>query len=280
MIEPLLSTTAFHVCAFAYHFTGKERDTESGLDYFGARYYGSTMGRWMSPDWSAKAEPVPYAKLDDPQSLNLYAYARNNPLSNVDTDGHEDVVADCKGKANCNVQVNQTVNLADNKGKVYSTISIQTNFNVTTDDKGNTSVSATSTASNVSGLKLTQGALDIIGSTNAAVQQAGATMGLGANTTQLLTAVAGEETKWGSAPPSPGEPARKDPFINPLQLSGGRGTMDFTQNIQGGLNVLEQAGRPYDYSPRPTYQRYSTGPSGVINAFMRLYNGIGEQVTK
>jgi hypothetical protein len=33
--------------------TGKERDTESGNDYFGARYYASSMGRWLSPDWSA-----------------------------------------------------------------------------------------------------------------------------------------------------------------------------------------------------------------------------------
>jgi RHS repeat-associated protein len=52
--------------------TGKERDTESGNDYFGARYYSSTMGRFMSPDWSAKAEPVPYSALSNPQSLNLY----------------------------------------------------------------------------------------------------------------------------------------------------------------------------------------------------------------
>jgi RHS repeat-associated protein len=44
-----------------HHFTGKERDAESGNDYFGARYYGSSMGRFMSPDWSAKVEPVPYA---------------------------------------------------------------------------------------------------------------------------------------------------------------------------------------------------------------------------
>jgi RHS repeat-associated protein len=58
------------------------------LDYFGARYYGSSMGRFMSPDWSVKAEPVPYAKLDNPQSLNLYAYVGNNPLSNVDPNGH------------------------------------------------------------------------------------------------------------------------------------------------------------------------------------------------
>jgi RHS repeat-associated protein len=72
------------------HFTGKERDTESGLDYFGARYYASSMGRFMSPDWAAKVEPVPYAKLDDPQSLNLYSYVFNNPLRAVDVDGHSE----------------------------------------------------------------------------------------------------------------------------------------------------------------------------------------------
>ena len=78
------------VDATEQHFTGKERDTESGNDYFMARYYSSAMGRFMSPDWSAKAEPVPYAKLDDPQSLNLYVYLENNPLTRVDADGHED----------------------------------------------------------------------------------------------------------------------------------------------------------------------------------------------
>jgi len=47
------------------------------------------MGRWLSPDWSAKEDPVPYAKLDNPQSLNLYGYVLNNPLSQKDDDGHE-----------------------------------------------------------------------------------------------------------------------------------------------------------------------------------------------
>ena len=70
------------------HFTGKERDTESGNDYFGARYYASSMGRWMSPDWNEKVEPVPYSKLDDPQTLNLYTYVLNNPLVLADADGH------------------------------------------------------------------------------------------------------------------------------------------------------------------------------------------------
>jgi RHS repeat-associated protein len=76
-----------------YKFTGKERDTESGNDYFGARYYESGVGRFMSPDWSTKEEPVPYAKLYDPQTLNLYAYVGNNPLSAVDVDGHISLLA-------------------------------------------------------------------------------------------------------------------------------------------------------------------------------------------
>jgi hypothetical protein len=51
------------------------------------------MGRFLSPDWSAKEEPVPYAKLDDPQTLNLYSYVRNNPLTGIDADGHYFVVS-------------------------------------------------------------------------------------------------------------------------------------------------------------------------------------------
>ena len=69
-------------------YTGKERDAESGLDYFGARYYSSNMGRWSSPDWSKSPSGVPYADLSNPQSLNLYSYVHNNPLSNIDDDGH------------------------------------------------------------------------------------------------------------------------------------------------------------------------------------------------
>ena len=74
---------------WTHKFTGKERDTESGLDYFGARHCASSMGRMMSPDWSAKVVLVPYAKLGDPQSLHLCSYVGNNPLSRIDRDGHE-----------------------------------------------------------------------------------------------------------------------------------------------------------------------------------------------
>jgi RHS repeat-associated protein len=72
------------------HFTGKQRDSETGLDNFGARYYGggNSLGRFMTPDWAATPEGVPYASFLDPQTLNQYAYVRNNPMSKEDPDGH------------------------------------------------------------------------------------------------------------------------------------------------------------------------------------------------
>jgi RHS repeat-associated protein len=71
-----------------YKFTGKKRDTETGLDYFGARYYSNGLGRFITSDWSATPEPIPYAELGDPQSLNQYSYVRNIPTVMVDADGH------------------------------------------------------------------------------------------------------------------------------------------------------------------------------------------------
>jgi RHS repeat-associated protein len=70
------------------HFTGKERDAESGLDYFGARYLESSFGRFVTPDWAAAPISIPYARFGNPQSLNLYAYLENNPNAGVDVDGH------------------------------------------------------------------------------------------------------------------------------------------------------------------------------------------------
>ena len=67
------------------HFTGKERDSESGNDYFGARYYASSMGRFLSPDDGSGV----YSDPTNPQSWNLYSYVLNNPLTGVDPDGHD-----------------------------------------------------------------------------------------------------------------------------------------------------------------------------------------------
>jgi RHS repeat-associated protein len=71
-----------------YMFDGKERDSESGLDNFGARYDASSLGRFMTPDWAAKPITVPYAVFGDPQTLNLYAFVENGPVNRADADGH------------------------------------------------------------------------------------------------------------------------------------------------------------------------------------------------
>jgi len=63
-------------------FSAKERDNESGLDYFLARYYSGAQGRFTSPD------PGPY-KLEDPRTFNRYAYVNNNPLKYIVPSGKE-----------------------------------------------------------------------------------------------------------------------------------------------------------------------------------------------
>jgi RHS repeat-associated protein len=69
-----------------YLFTGKPRDSESGLDYFGARYYSSSLSRFMSVD------PAP-GFIADTRTLNPYIYAANNPLVYIDRDGEVVVIA-------------------------------------------------------------------------------------------------------------------------------------------------------------------------------------------
>jgi RHS repeat-associated protein len=66
-----------------YKFTGKERDSESGLDLMGARYYSSSLGRFTKPD----PLMIQKQKLLDPQQWNMYQYARNNPLRFTDPTG-------------------------------------------------------------------------------------------------------------------------------------------------------------------------------------------------
>ena len=63
--------------------TSKERDAETGLDFFGARYFSASQGRFTSPD-----SPLYDQRASDPQSWNLYSYGRNNPLGYIDPSGN------------------------------------------------------------------------------------------------------------------------------------------------------------------------------------------------
>lgn len=73
-------------------FTQKERDNETGLDYFGARYYGSTQGRFTSADPLMSSGTI-----YDPQSWNRYSYTGNNPLRFIDPTGMWDWDASAGG---------------------------------------------------------------------------------------------------------------------------------------------------------------------------------------
>ncbi len=109
-----------------YKFEGKERDPESaslaepqGLDYFTARYYGSSMGRFMSPDplgwldWQHGNEEDQKkfeGFISDPQHFNQYAYVLNNPLKFTDPDGLLEYIAKLLGK---DIKVHIDDNLTD-----------------------------------------------------------------------------------------------------------------------------------------------------------------------
>lgn len=107
------------------HFTGKERDAESGLDYFGARYDASSMGRFMTPD-----EPFIDQQARDPQSWNLYSYVRNNPLNNTDPTGNAcvDGKDDDQGGETCaQVAASDATYLKD--GKASATVTAEAPLN-------------------------------------------------------------------------------------------------------------------------------------------------------
>jgi RHS repeat-associated protein len=92
-VEEDLDYTPYGIVAYGtasdpFQFDGKEHDSESGLNNFGARYDAATLGRFMTPDWATKPTTVPYAKFGDPQTLNLYAFVENGPVNRADMDGH------------------------------------------------------------------------------------------------------------------------------------------------------------------------------------------------
>jgi RHS repeat-associated protein len=124
------------------HFTGQERDSESGLDNFGARYYGSNMGRFMSPD------PLG-GHMEDPQTLNRYVYVRNNPTSLTDPTGLDCVYIsqDLSGLVtsggctnNNGIFVNGTIDTNSFNLTQSDNGDLSLNFGYTNDDTGNFSL--------------------------------------------------------------------------------------------------------------------------------------------
>jgi RHS repeat-associated protein len=143
-----------------YKFTGKERDSESGNDYFGARYYGSSMGRFMSPD-PLMATPE---RLLDPQEWNMYGYARNNPLSITDPTGLDIWLQGCR--SNSSTCQNNYVGTTDDNGNFSRT-------HLTGDQTGDASL-GTNGISVTQGGNTYQGVWDTNAGEQGAVQISGA----------------------------------------------------------------------------------------------------------
>jgi hypothetical protein len=120
------------------------------------------MGRWMSPDWSAKEEPVPYAKLTNPQTLNLYGYVGNNPIGFADADGHEvDLNGTDKDKAEEQRRLAANAANKDKNGVAESSL-----FKQTTDKNGKTTLTLDKdAAANYDG-KHSQGFTDLVQTIN------------------------------------------------------------------------------------------------------------------
>jgi RHS repeat-associated protein len=157
-------------------YTGKERDAESGNDYFGARYYSSSMGRFMSPD-SLLGSP------DDPQSWNLYSYVRNNPVKNTDPDGHDVQVCsnDGSGNQHCQVVSNDQYQAAQQATNAQGILNVPSLTNVgangtsnITDSSGNTVGTATYVPNSGLDFYSNQGAYAQLGAANTVVNTAAA----------------------------------------------------------------------------------------------------------
>lgn len=99
------SSTAFSAEAPRQQFTGKERDAETGMDYFGARYMSAPEVRFTSPDPLLNS-----GHPSDPQTWNRYTYVGNNPLRNVDPTGLYYFVNTCpEADVPCNAAFGDTV---------------------------------------------------------------------------------------------------------------------------------------------------------------------------
>lgn len=126
------SSFVYRCCFQGSRYTGKERDPNTNLDYFGARYYASTMGRFLSPDPSM----LDFADQRNPQSLNLYNYALNNPLKYTDPTGLDCVYFNNAGNGVESVDHNSNSGECDQNGGDWvngTTSASQVNYNPNSD---------------------------------------------------------------------------------------------------------------------------------------------------
>jgi RHS repeat-associated protein len=114
-----------------WRFTGKERDDETGLYYYGARYLDSKTARWLSAD-PALGDYIPGVPVDDEArkrnqslpgmggvfnmvNLHLYHYAGNNPVKYVDPDGKIVITISISGSAHAGLGIQGSIAMGISK---------------------------------------------------------------------------------------------------------------------------------------------------------------------
>jgi RHS repeat-associated protein len=274
-------------------FTQKERDGESGLDYFGARYYSSPQGRFTSVDPLLES-----ARRKDPQTWNRYAYARNNPLRFIDPTGEEDEDTD------------------ESQQIVKRTIKRKYEFKFV-DQRGdkNTTFNISVTEETVQYIDAATGAVGIQEPTTATVDVTAVTIGeiskdqertiqgdietirgvvkdivevsanKGVNPVAGLS-IAAEETALGTTtailPANQGR-LEKLPVNNPMQLSASSGyqpTTDRRANISGAIDLFNGFSRGGIRSFAETLAGYGRGYPAGQRLIQQYANDIGAQYQK
>ena len=233
-----------------YTYTGKERDEDTKLLYYEARYYNSHIGRFISIDpWSGD--------ITDPQSLNKYAYVRNNPLKYMDPDGKETVSAE--GIACLLVCVGGAVHRDTESGDI--SYSITFGGGVSAYAEGGISVSTSNPPENG------YSANGFIGVEGEAAVKFGSGVNVGvASSNEINVSVEGSYLGVGSEVSSSGVTTS---YNLGMGASGPRGTVSYTFG-----NEISQ--KPYGPVQLPTYgpiQRPAYGPiQQSANDFIGIQN--------
>ncbi|HLG13898.1 MAG TPA: RHS repeat-associated core domain-containing protein, partial [Blastocatellia bacterium] len=235
-------------------FTSKERDSESGLDYFFARYYSSAHGRFTSVDpLMANSHP------GRPQGWNRYAYAFNNPLRFIDPDG-QDPEDENIHKIKTTTTTEVTVQERGGGGVVQqATITITETQTQYVNDNGDVvqtdPVQTSATAVNTGNAPIPYSEAQLKTMANVAQNIVEVSRAKNFDPTIAL-GIARTETHMGTLQSQEASPAKQSP-VNPMQLSSTSGikpTTNLRSNISGAIDV------------------YNRGAGSTLNASLQTYN--------
>jgi len=249
-----------NTCSQNYKFTGKERDSETGNDYFGARFYASNLGRFLSTD---VGPPI----FGNPQSWNRYAYVLNNPLRFIDPDG------DYTARIYSYRFIVKYAIIKEGQTVGYQNVIVNVYVTVIFDDSGAVdSITSGAKAANEPGNLVDYSKKDLktVAGTVARLFRQSFEKQFGPlqdKRGELSTALAMQESTLGTRAP-----------YNPLQLSCSSGTCprprDVEFNVDKALDELTWRVQKYDLFKALARYNQAADPEGHAEKVLGYYEGI------